>query len=217
VTLPRLILLNGPPAVGKSTIAARYVEDHPMALNLDVDTVRSLLGGWIDDQPESGRLARLLAVAMATAHLREGKDVVVPQLIARPPFAEALASLAAAAPAAFHEIVLVADREEVLQRLSARHATPSEPGRFNPRDLVATNGGAVGAGLLHDRLMAFVASRPGAQMVRSVRDRPEQTYDEVLALLDGRDADRAGAQDSSNSASMSSTRGSVEEPTQTAT
>jgi 2-phosphoglycerate kinase len=40
----RLILLNGPPGIGKSTLAQRYVDDHPLALNLDIDSVRRLLG-----------------------------------------------------------------------------------------------------------------------------------------------------------------------------
>ncbi|MGH3461807.1 MAG: AAA family ATPase [Kribbellaceae bacterium] len=40
--VPRLIVLNGPPGCGKSTIARRYAADHPLALALDVDTVRAL-------------------------------------------------------------------------------------------------------------------------------------------------------------------------------
>lgn len=45
----RLILLNGPPAVGKSTLACRYAADRTLTLNLDVDAVRRLIGGWRDD------------------------------------------------------------------------------------------------------------------------------------------------------------------------
>ncbi|MEE9417560.1 MAG: AAA family ATPase [Acidimicrobiales bacterium] len=43
-----LVFLNGPPASGKSTLAARFVEQRPLALNLDVDVVRAMLGRWID-------------------------------------------------------------------------------------------------------------------------------------------------------------------------
>jgi hypothetical protein len=32
--MTRLILFNGPPAAGKSTLARRYVDEHPLALNL---------------------------------------------------------------------------------------------------------------------------------------------------------------------------------------
>lgn len=44
-----LVVLNGPPASGKSTIAKRFVEARPLSLNLDVDVVRGMLGGWLND------------------------------------------------------------------------------------------------------------------------------------------------------------------------
>ncbi len=47
--MPRLILLNGPPASGKSTLAARFCDTRPFMLNLDVDVIRSLLGSWQND------------------------------------------------------------------------------------------------------------------------------------------------------------------------
>jgi len=44
-----MIVLNGPPGCGKSTLARMYAEDHPLALNLDIDRIRSLIGRWRDD------------------------------------------------------------------------------------------------------------------------------------------------------------------------
>jgi predicted kinase len=38
--MPRMILLNGPPSCGKSTLARRYAQEHPLSLNLDVDRIR---------------------------------------------------------------------------------------------------------------------------------------------------------------------------------
>jgi hypothetical protein len=73
-----LILLNGPPASGKSTLARRYGVDHPLALALDIDVVRSLLGGWLEHPDAAGMAARAMALAMAREHLRAGRDVVVP-------------------------------------------------------------------------------------------------------------------------------------------
>jgi len=43
-----MILLNGPPGVGKSTVARMYAHAHPLSLNLDIDQIRSLIGGWRD-------------------------------------------------------------------------------------------------------------------------------------------------------------------------
>ena len=47
--MTRLILLNGPPGVGKSTLASRYAAQHPGALRCDIDVLRTMIGGWEDD------------------------------------------------------------------------------------------------------------------------------------------------------------------------
>lgn len=44
-----LLHLNGPPGVGKSTLARRYVRDNPGVLDCDVDVLRTLIGGWDRD------------------------------------------------------------------------------------------------------------------------------------------------------------------------
>ena len=69
-----LVLLNGPPASGKSTIAQRFIDARPLSLNLDidvdVDVVRGMLGGWLVDPSTAGLTARSLALAMAEAYSR---------------------------------------------------------------------------------------------------------------------------------------------------
>jgi hypothetical protein len=77
----RLILLNGRPGVGKSTLAERYLADHPGVLSCDPDRLRPMIGG---DPADVAEAVRNLALAMAAAHLRTGHDVVIPQLVADP-------------------------------------------------------------------------------------------------------------------------------------
>ena len=86
--MPRLIVLNGPPAAGKSTLARRWADEHPLALALNVDVLREMLGGWRADPHAAGLFARDMAVAAAGVHLAAGYDVLVPQLLARQEFPE---------------------------------------------------------------------------------------------------------------------------------
>ncbi len=72
LAVPRLIHLNGPPGIGKSTLAQMYADEHPGVLNLDIDRLRALVGGWRDRFAETGELVRPLALDMAGTHLRAG-------------------------------------------------------------------------------------------------------------------------------------------------
>ncbi len=77
--MTRLILINGAPGSGKSTLARMLVDEQPLALLLDIDTLRGQLGQWSDDPVAAGMAARRLALAMIHTHLVAGHDVVVPQ------------------------------------------------------------------------------------------------------------------------------------------
>lgn len=135
----RLILLNGLPGVGKSTIAKAYVADRPSVLNLDVDVLRTLIGGaWA----ETAELGRELALDVATAHLRRGHDVVVPQLVARADQVARFADAADEAGARFVHVVLAGSTDPAGPEKDApvwrAHLTDSEMRRYAGRldDLV---------------------------------------------------------------------------------
>ena len=121
--MARLILLNGAPGVGKSTLARRHADDHPLTLVLDIDIVRSLLGPT-DDITSSWLAARALALAMAACHLRAGHDVVVPQYLGRPEFIEQLRSVAGDTDAVFTHVVLTVDAPAGEARFVARGDVP---------------------------------------------------------------------------------------------
>jgi len=183
--VPRLILINGPPACGKSTMATMYAAAHPLALVLDIDRVRGCLGRWREDPPAAGRAARTIALAAAGAHLRAGHDVIVPQLLARPGFLTDLERAASAAGAGFAEIVLLAGKDDTLRAFAARAAS-ARPADIAAHDLAGHPGGDAGLADMHDRLTAFLATRPQATIVLVTRGQPGRTYDAMLAALDER-------------------------------
>jgi predicted kinase len=117
-----LLVINGAPAVGKTTLAHRYAGDHPLTLVIDVDLLRMHLGCW-RERDASKSLARDLAVALARAHVSAGHDVIVPQYVGRPEFLARLRAVAADAGVAFVEVVLTDEPQRIAERFRARRAT----------------------------------------------------------------------------------------------
>ncbi|MFJ7210268.1 AAA family ATPase [Amycolatopsis sp. NPDC098790] len=165
----KLILLNGPPGSGKSTLARRYADDHPPALALDVDRVRAMIGGWRTEPGRAGLLARELTLAAARTHLTAGHDVVVPQLLARPGFAERLEELAAETDASFHEIVLLPDLAETRRRFAGRGESEVETAHPLTEEDLAT---------AYDRVAEYASTRPGAAILDG-----ETAYQDFVAAL----------------------------------
>ncbi|GAA4164615.1 hypothetical protein GCM10022286_26620 [Gryllotalpicola daejeonensis] len=122
--MPTLVLINGVPASGKSTLARAWCERHAdgLPLCLDLDALRSMLGGWRERLQEAGLAARDIALAGITAHLGSGHDVVVPQYLRRPEFIDRLSLTAATCGAVFVETALIIDATTAESRFGERAA-----------------------------------------------------------------------------------------------
>lgn len=186
--MPRLVVVNGPPGCGKSTLAARFVEEHPFALCLEIDRLRRLIGHWRDDPHRAGLLAREAALAAARAHLGGGMDVVVPQYLGRVDFLARFEQLADDTGAGYAEVVLTADRDVCAARFLARNAAAAgipgaEPTHADSQFLLERSGGVAQLGAMYDRLLLVIAARPQARVVVAPEGAIEQTWAAFTAAL----------------------------------
>lgn len=173
--MPRLIHLNGPTGVGKSTLAARYAADHPKTLNLDADEIVRLIGGWQDDFFGTVDLVRPLALAMAATHLSSGNDVVMPQLIARRGERDRFAQTARSAGAEYAEFVLLAPADVAVARFRERD--------HHIDGAVRALGGAAMIRRICDQFAGYVT--PESVVIETGEADADQTYEVLVAALAG--------------------------------
>jgi predicted kinase len=177
--VPRLIVLNGPPAIGKSTLARRYVDAHPWAMDVDIDSVRRLFGRWQDDPVRAGLLARAMTLTMARAHLDDGYDVVLPQYLGNPLFLEQAETVAVETGAQFFEFVLMDNRDEVVRRFNERTRATAKSAHLDAGRLVAQLGGDPALFAMYDRLLLVISARAGSVVVQCPRDAIDEVYAEL--------------------------------------
>jgi predicted kinase len=178
-----MIVLNGPPGCGKSTLARMYADEHPLALNLDIDRVRSLIGRWREDPHAAGLLARAIALAAARAHLAAGHDVVIPQFLGRLAFLEQAEHVAEQAGASFHEIVLLDTRENAVRRYTERTGTGADPDHVEDHEMIHQRVGPAELSAMYDRLMSVIAARPAAKVVPTSSGHVDQAYRDFVRSL----------------------------------
>jgi predicted kinase len=180
-----LIHLNGPPGIGKSTLARRYVAEHPGVLNCDIDVLRTMVGGWEEDFAGAGASIRPAALAMISAYLKSSGDVVLPQMLLDPVELGRFEAAARAVGAGFVERFVTDDREAGTARFHRRgSAEQPDPWHSAVREIVAREGGDAYLARCHERLEELLAERPLAVRVPSVEGEEDATYRALVASLD---------------------------------
>jgi hypothetical protein len=181
--MPRLIHLNGVSGIGKSTIRAMYADDHEGALNLDVDILRTMVGGWRDDFETAGSLIRPVALAAISAYLASGNDVVLPQLLVDPDEISKFEEAATSGGGEFVELVLTGDLNSCLRRFHERGSR--DPWTESASRLVEERGGNDLLREYHHALDATIGLRPNYQTIDAFAGDAQRTYASVVASIEG--------------------------------
>ena len=177
---PRLIHLNGASRVGKSTLARRYVDERPGTLALDLDVLAGLIGGWRDDLSTALGMARAHGRAMATRHLDDGYDVVIPQLVTSFDRGPGLEEAAQEAGVTYIEVALLVNDDEHLRRIRGKQPTNEVEARIQTR-LEDPNSDLVGR--IRQHLAAYLVDRPNTIRIDTTGLGADESYARLLDAL----------------------------------
>jgi predicted kinase len=172
---PKLIVLNGFAASGKTTIAKKYITEHSLALALEADTIVDNIGDWSNHNEEVRKLTFELAKAMLRAYLPSGHDVVLPYLVTNATEVQEFESIAQECEADYYEIVLYNERADAIARLLERGTwgeATAPP--LTDKDMPEIE-------KLLDRMELALEKRPNAVKIWLKNNDPDTTYHQLLA------------------------------------
>ncbi len=116
----KLILINGPTGIGKSTIAQKIHQDLPLSFLLDIDAQRRYISGYREHRAESLDLVIKLSLATVENYLQSKHDVVIDKVITDVEMAEKFFELGRKYNATVFEFVLNTDKETLVARAGER-------------------------------------------------------------------------------------------------
>ncbi len=177
-TGPLVLHLNGPPGVGKSTLARRWADQHPGTLLLDPDALRTWVSGWREDFVATGARIRPVALAMLSAYVADGGSVVLAQLVANEGELARFESAAVDAGGQFVEVFVEAD--DLAERFWSRRV--DEPWLEAVHELVA-EAPADHLEQYADRLAALSEARPDAVRLSTRTGDFEGSYAALVAAV----------------------------------
>lgn len=177
---PKLIILNGALGVGKSTLAGRYADEHPLTLKLDNDDIRRMISHFREEKEISGPLSKKISREMARTHLQAGYDVIIPQIFIHEEPLEDLKKVAQECGAEFYEFLLSIPKEDFIQRFINRGKAEGYPDGFRPGGLVALRGKEKKLEQMYDDMMLLVSKRPNTTVIDSVEGDVDGTYRKIM-------------------------------------
>lgn len=180
---PKLIILNGALGVGKSTIAEKYAEAHPLTLKLDIDEVRRWMSHFREEKEISGPLAKKIAGEMARVHLQAGYDVVIAQTFIQTGHLEDLEGIAHECEADYYEVLLANSKEDSIRRFIERGKSQGYADGFSSGGLVTLGGKEKKLEQVYDDMMVTISKRPNTKVIESREGDIEGTYNKLLESL----------------------------------
>jgi len=161
----KLILINGPSGVGKSTVAERLHREIPLSLLVEVDVWRRFISAYKEHTDESLKLAYQYTTDAIESYLKTGNSVIVDKvLLDAPEILDAITLLGAKYGAEIHEFVLTAEKEKVIERAAQRGYSPDS--LLTPQKVEE----------LWESAEKFRHERSGATVIDTTNLNPEAAY-----------------------------------------
>jgi predicted kinase len=179
--MPKLILLNGFASCGKTTLATKYINEHPLALSMEIDHIIHLIGQWKQNYQKAHECRLAIAESITKTHLLSGYDVILPFLLTDEKQAESYEKIAQEVGASFFEIMLDVKKEEAVSRLLKR-------GKWGEEGLPPlTERDRPEIEKFYDKMARATSERPRMINIYPKENEINETYQMFLSAIHGKE------------------------------
>ena len=172
-----MIILYGFAASGKTTIAKRYTDQHPLSIAIEGDQIIGMIGQWRKNESEARGLVFEHTKSIADKHLQAGYDVIVPYLLNDAKHSNEFEGIATRNIADFHEVYIEIEKEDAVNRLILRGCWGEEGSRKlteNDRAELISR---------YEYMEVVMQERTNIKSISSQVGKIEETYQELLEAI----------------------------------
>lgn len=163
----KIIIINGPCGVGKSSIAEKLHKNKPHSFLLDIDSLRRLFSRYQEERDESRTSSLKLSESIVNTCLDMGYDVIIDKMQYDTKVLDAYYGIAKQKGSEVREIILWASKSVVMERANIRGWKDS--GSLTPEKCEA----------FWDQIDAMKDTRPNAVIIDTSDISLEESYIQV--------------------------------------
>lgn len=173
----KLIILYGFASSGKTTLAKRYIDEHPLTIAIEGDQLIGMIGQWRRNETQARKLVFEHTKSIAENHLSGGHAVLIPYLLTDSTQIESFEKVAEKYGASFHEVYIKIDKEGAINRLLNRGCWGEEGSK------ILTEDDRTEVLSLYEHMTTEMNKRTNVKYIESEVGKIKEAYQKLLGAI----------------------------------
>lgn len=173
----KLIILYGFASSGKTTLAKKYIDVHPLTIAIEGDQIIGMIGQWRKNEDEARRIVFEHSKSIVENHLKAGHDVILPYLLSDSSQIESFEDIANKCNASFIEVYIDIEKDDAVNRLLERGCWGEEGSRKlteDDKEMLMNR---------YEHMKNAMQKRPNAKPIISDLGEIDETYNKFLEAI----------------------------------